>query len=173
MFTIGFRPESGPSDAMPPLQSPEPLPPPLAAAIERLYAELDARVRALGVGCWVRGDCCDFERSEHRLYASTIEVAHVIAKHGSGLAADGAPPRDAAAAKLCPFWKAGKCTERERRPLGCRTYFCDPRFREPLAALYEEYHGRLRSLAREWRVPWEYAPFVSALRARGAEETSA
>ena len=133
----------------------ESLPRPLETRLRSLYQELDREVRSLGVGCWVRGDCCDFDRSEHRLYASTVELAYVKEKHAEVFPSDSA---------LCPFWKEGKCTERERRPLGCRTYFCDTRYQEPLQELYEKYHHQISLLAREHGFHWHYQPFVSALR---------
>jgi hypothetical protein len=132
------------------------MPPALRAALESAYRELDGEILALGVGCWERGDCCEFERCDHRLFASSVEIAYVAQKHAPPLPARGV---------LCPFWSAGKCTERERRPLGCRTYFCDRRYREQLQALYEKYHRRLQELAVEHGSPWSYQPFVEALTA--------
>src|SRR5262245_11116150 len=126
------------------------------ARIAELYGELERAVRSLGVGCWIRGDCCDFDRVDHRLFASSLEIAHVRAKHPQAFPAEG---------RLCPFWKDGKCTERERRPLGCRTYFCDRRYKEQLEALHEVYYRRLRELAASEGLPWAYMPFVAALRA--------
>lgn len=146
-------------------ESPSPptisLPPALRDELEEAYRELDAEVRSLGVACWARGDCCDFERSDHRLYASTVEIAYVIEKRGNAIEAEGGR-----SSKLCPFWKEGKCTERERRPLGCRTYFCDRRYREPLEALYEKYHRRLQKLAERYALDWRYEPFVEAVRSK-------
>jgi hypothetical protein len=112
-------------------------------------------VASLGAACWARGDCCDFERAGHRLHASWIEVAHVREKHPQGFAAG---------SRLCPFWKEGKCTERERRPLGCRTHFCDGRYRDPLEAIHERQLRRIREMARDHGLPWAYAEFVGALR---------
>ena len=132
-----------------------PLDGPLGAAVEELYRALDLEIRSLGVGCWLRGDCCDFERCDHKLYASSLEIAYVREKN---------PRAFPAGSVLCPFWKEGKCTERERRPLGCRTYFCDKRYKDQLEALYERYYRELRKLAEARGLPWSYRPFVEALR---------
>ena len=152
-----------------------PLPTGLEERIRDLFSDVDARIRTLGVGCWAHGDCCDFERSEHRLYASQLEIAFVRETRGGDLdaAARGDRPGNANATdrqhlqqneRLCPFWIDGRCTERERRPLGCRTFFCDPRYRDAVEALYEEYLAKLRLLADAYGVPWGYRPFVAALR---------
>lgn len=131
------------------------LPAALRDEVEAVYRDVDQAVRALGVACWVRGDCCDFERSEHRLYASTVEIAYTREKH---------PAPFPGGSVLCPFWRQGKCTERERRPLGCRTYFCDARYRDQLQDLYEQGHRRLRRAAERHDFPWAYVPFAGALR---------
>ncbi len=139
-----------------------PLPGPVRSEIESIYRDLEAEIRALGVGCWARGDCCDFERCDHKLYASSLEVAYVKEKHPKPFPLDGV---------LCPFWKEGKCTERERRPLGCRTHFCDRRYRTQLESLYEKHYRRIRGLAAKLEIPWSYRPFVNALRDARAEDT--
>jgi Fe-S-cluster containining protein len=123
--------------------------------LEAIYRDVDAATRSLGVGCWARGDCCDFDRCDHVLYASSVELAYVREKHPEAF-----PAHDA----LCPFWKEGKCTERERRPLGCRTYFCDRRYRNELEALHESHYRRIRDLAARLGLAWAYAPFVASLR---------
>ena len=132
-----------------------PLPDSLSSELEAIYQELDSEVRALGVACWARGDCCDFERCDHRLYASSVEIAHVSAKRGQDF------PRGSV---LCPFWLDGICTERERRPLGCRTYFCDRRYKVPLEALYEKHYRRIQRAAEAHGYAFRYEPFVAALR---------
>ena len=122
--------------------------------LEGLYREIDREVLSLGVACWARGDCCDFRRFDHKLMASSLEIAYVKEKH---------PGKLDAGSSLCLFWKAGKCTERDRRPLGCRTFFCDRRYRGILEDLHEKYYRRLRQIARGHPCPWSYEPFVDAL----------
>ncbi len=140
------------------VQSSPPAPPPprllpdaLRRELESIYAEADRRVAEIGVACWVRGICCDFRRADHHLYASSAEVDYIREKHSPDPAGDG---------ELCPFWRGGVCTERERRPLGCRTYFCDERYRDELEALYGELYDRLRRAADRVGYAWEYVPFV-------------
>jgi hypothetical protein len=127
----------------------------LRAEIEDLYRRVDAEIARIGVVCWLRGKCCDFEHNEHRLWASSVEIAYVDEKH---------PEPFAPGSVLCPFWKDGLCTERERRPLGCRTYFCDPAHREATESAYERFHAEFRALADRFDVPYTYRDFVAALR---------
>lgn len=134
---------------------PPTLSPRLRRALEAIYEELNSEVAALGVTCWVRGVCCDFERADHRLYASSLELAYVLEAHDGPLPFSG---------RLCPFWKEGQCTERERRPLGCRTYFCDERYRDRLEALYEKYYSRLKATAEKEGFDWSYGEFVEGLK---------
>ncbi|MGE0434301.1 MAG: hypothetical protein AB7K09_19710 [Planctomycetota bacterium] len=135
----------------------------LLARIDALYAQLGEEVRATGVTCALSGNCCDFEKVDHRLYATGAEIERAAA-----LLAE--PARQAAAAELspalCPFWINRRCTAREARPLGCRIYFCDPAYEAAHAPqLYERYHRLMAALLAEFGVPYRYTAFVDALRA--------
>ena len=137
-------------------RSTNPLPISLREELVSIYRELTAEIDALGVTCWARSHCCDFNRAEHRLYASSVEVAYVLETHSAKeLRFDG---------PLCPFWQDGLCTERERRPLGCRTYFCDKDFTDRLQELYETYYSRLQEAAASSGVSWSYGSFVEQLK---------
>ncbi len=127
----------------------------LEAELRQVYDEVDEEIRATGVVCEARGLCCDFDRSPHVLYASSIEIRYVRELH---------PEPFSAGSRLCPFWADGLCTSRERRPLGCRTYFCDDRHREALQEIYERHYSRLKEIAGRYGSPWTYEPFVPALR---------
>ena len=134
----------------------------LRRAVAAIYRDADAEVSALGAACWARGDCCDFTRADHRLYASGLEAAYARETP--------AGPRNPEES-LCPYWIDRRCTARERRPLGCRTYFCDPRYRVALEAIHENHLRRLRELSDNHAFPWSYAEFVAAVRAQA--ETAA
>ena len=58
----------------------------------------------------------------------------------------------------CPFQINGLCTARERRPLGCRVYYCDPKYSGTGEALSEAYISRLKQLHEETDTPWDYRP---------------
>lgn len=125
------------------------------AGLLEVYREVDRRVGATGARCEMRGLCCDFEKSDHRLYATHLEIVFVLQRH-RGAFPGGGP--------LCPFWKDGLCMERERRPLGCRTYFCDGREREALQQIHEDALERIRRISAEHGLPHGYRPFVDAVR---------
>ncbi|HOX37560.1 MAG TPA: hypothetical protein PL033_06190 [Candidatus Brocadiia bacterium] len=117
-----------------------------------LYREADARVAALGLECAACGRCCDFRRRDHVLYATELEVIFLgeIKAVPCG-ASPGNPP--------CPFQDAGRCSARERRPLGCRVYFCKagPDWNDSV----EELHRKLRDIHDRHRLPYSYAPFLA------------
>ena len=138
-------------------------PPALVAAIDALYAELAADVGRTGVVCQGRGDCCDFDRVDHVLYATATEVARAAQAQTANPEMNVAVVDGSVA--LCPFWHERRCLAREVRPLGCRVYFCDPGYHaEHAPLLYERYHARLASLIEAAGVPYRYEPFVAALR---------
>src|SRR5262249_45409025 len=64
----------------------------------------------------------------------------------------------------CPFQIDGLCTARERRPLGCRVYYCDPSYGATGSALSERFVARLKVLHDEAATPWEYRPLHAFLR---------
>lgn len=140
---------------MPPESLSTALPAGAREALEAIYRRVDREIESTGVTCWLRSRCCDFEKSDHVLFASSVELDHVREGHPETFEPDGV---------LCPFWKDGLCVERDRRPLGCRTYYCDPAFSGRVEAIHERYHGEIRALADRFDVPYLYEPFVRALR---------
>ena len=61
-------------------------------------------------------------------------------------------------ADFCPFQKDNLCTAREPRPLGCRIYYCDPNYQETSNRITEKYLAKLKQLADENVINWQYAP---------------
>ncbi|HZJ69582.1 MAG TPA: hypothetical protein VFF36_01525 [Planctomycetota bacterium] len=131
--------------------------PPRAAQEElaALYAHVDAEIAARRPRCELSGRCCDFERSDHRLYATDLETAAARA------AAGGVP--DAPSGR-CPWYVDGLCRNRAGRPLGCRVYFCDPGWESEMPAVYERYHAELRAVHDRHGLPYRYRLFVEAAR---------
>lgn len=123
--------------------------------LDELMSDLDAEVQGIGVVCWLRGQCCDFEAAGHRLYASRMEAERFAA----GIDLTGWDPDSG----LCPAWKDRRCTAREGRPSACRTYFCDPDFEEATGELTERYVTRLKWLHDKHGRRWEYRDWIAHL----------
>jgi len=118
--------------------------------ILNLYRAVDQEVAAAGPVCVASGRCCRFKEYGHTLFLTTLEADVLLAA---------APPYERpVTAEFCPFQKGNLCTAREPRPLGCRVYYCDPKYQETAAAISEKYLRRLKELADAAGVPWRYAP---------------
>jgi hypothetical protein len=137
----------------------------LSRELADLYGELDGELEAAGGTCVRCGECCEFPRSGHLLYAERIEVLHALAT-ARGLAAV-----DTAAGR-CPFHRHGSCANRAGRLLGCRTFLCGRAGRDVRQELHERYLRRIRTLAAARGVPGGYRPFLEHLAAYSAAGTS-
>ncbi|MBN2489977.1 MAG: hypothetical protein JXQ29_03895 [Planctomycetes bacterium] len=123
--------------------------------LRALYRRVDRQVAAAGPVCTRSGRCCDFARSGLTLFATALETDLVLAAH-----APPAPER----AGACPFQRHGLCTMRALRPLGCRVYFCDPRYlATAMSGIAESAQRALRQIHEEHGVPYRYAPFLELL----------
>jgi Fe-S-cluster containining protein len=118
--------------------------------LQTLFYALDAEVAAAGPRCEASGRCCRFTEYGHTLFLSEMEAELLFEP---GIPAGRAINRD-----TCPFQVEGLCTARDRRPMGCRVYFCDPTFAEKQVELSEKYVRRLKELHEEHGRPWRYAP---------------
>jgi Fe-S-cluster containining protein len=128
----------------------------LSSRLPVLYDELARDIAAAAPVCEVSGRCCRFREYGHTLFLSRPEAELLLE---SGLP-DGTVVDDAS----CPFQIGGLCTARERRPLGCRIYFCDPRYAETGTELSERYIRRLKDLHDAEGAAWEYRPLHDFLR---------
>ena len=134
------------------------------AALEALYAEVDAFVERSRAVCIGRGVCCRFEDAGHELYATALEADYAAQRHPE------APPPEAPG--RCPYHVQGRCTAREGRPLGCRTYFCDANTTSVLAQAHEHFLAKLRAIERDLGYPAAYGRFPALLEARGLSGSS-
>jgi Fe-S-cluster containining protein len=133
-------------------------------AVGRLYDELTRAVAERKPVCSASGRCCKFEAFGHRMYVSTIEVARFVADLE---AAGGAPGDNAWDGTGCPFQVEGLCGVHTVRPLGCRTFFCDPTSTAWQHELYERHHAELRELHDRLDVPYQYVEWRAALAELG------
>jgi hypothetical protein len=115
-----------------------------------VYAAADEAVGAAGPRCDASGRCCRFTEYGHTLFISHFEAELLLE---SAPAYEQPVSRDG-----CPFQVNALCTARERRPLGCRIYFCDPAYQGRMAEITEEALAALKRIADEHGTDWEYAP---------------
>jgi Fe-S-cluster containining protein len=126
-----------------------------------LYKEVDAEVAQAGPVCVASGRCCRFKEYGHVLFVSNLEAAVLLA--------DAPAFERPTNIDFCPFQKENLCTAREPRPLGCRVYYCDPNYQETGKLISEKYLRRLKELARENNIDWNYAPLHRFLNDHASE----
>src|SRR5262249_33969844 len=118
--------------------------------VMELYAEVDREVAAAGPVCVASGRCCRFKEYGHVLYLSSLEAEVLL--HSAPAYEQPVTP------EFCPFQKGNLYTAREPRPLGCRVYYCDPTYQETGNQITEKYLQRLKELAQQEGLAWQYAP---------------
>jgi Fe-S-cluster containining protein len=127
-------------------------------ALLAIYDELAAEIAAAAPVCNLSGRCCRFKEYGHTLFLSRPEAELLLEQPF---------PEDARLDEAgCPFQVNGLCTARERRPLGCRVYFCDPNYAGKGEALSERYIARLKQLHEAAGTPWDYRPLHEFLHDR-------
>ena len=132
-------------------------------ALHAIYDELNQEIVSLAPVCELSGRCCRFQEYDHTLFLSAPEAALLLDEAGPT-----SRPLDDGA--TCPWQDgAGRCTARDARPLGCRVYFCDPRYQEHAPALSERFLSRLKQMVEARGLPWQYAPLHVHLRDAEAE----
>lgn len=129
--------------------------------VRDLYRAVDAEIDPHQSLCVLRGVCCDFRKAGHQLYVTDLETRYALEQRARA----GEPDHSAEGEGLCPYWQGGRCLAREARPLGCRTYFCDPSWRERGESIHERYHEQLQEICREEGIPYQYSPWVDSLEA--------
>jgi hypothetical protein len=124
--------------------------PELRAAVDAVYAEVDAAVAAARPRCDASGKCCRFAEYGHTLFLSHFEADVLL---------ESAPDYERPVGRDgCPFQVGGLCTARAERPLGCRIYFCDPAYAGVGEAITEAALAKLKRLADAHGTGWRYAP---------------
>src|SRR5262245_9557943 len=122
-----------------------------------IYEEADRDVAAAGPVCIASGRCCRFKEYGHTLSISNLEAEVLL---------EAAPSFETpVSADFCPYQKENLCTARDPRPLGCRVYYCDPKYQETGKQISEKYLRRLKDLAEEHGLEWRYAPLHQFLKA--------
>ncbi len=125
-----------------------------------IYDDLAADISRAAPVCELSGRCCRFKEYGHTLFLSRPEAELLLEQ--------GLPENAVVHEAGCPFQIDGLCTARERRPLGCRVYYCDPNYAEVGERLSERYITRLKRLHDQSSTGWDYRPLYHFLREAAA-----
>ncbi len=136
-------------------------------ALEAIYGDADRRIASGGAACLGGGVCCKFDLAGHRLYVTAGELA-LLTREAPPDAVGEARPEDGGRGTTmrCPYQRRDRCLARERRPLGCRVFFCRAGA-GAMSDLYEEFHRRLRELHEGHGIPYRYVELTAGLRELG------
>lgn len=132
--------------------------------LEAIYAMIADQVAARGPVCVASGRCCNFEAYGHRLYVTGLEAAWCVAQ-----LTPEAPTLSPASVEAaldrggCPFQVGLLCGVHEIKPVGCRTYYCDPTADLWHEELTERAHGMVRALHQTAAVPYRYMEWRAML----------
>lgn len=136
----------------------------VAHRLEAIYELIADQVKARGPVCDASGRCCHFEAYGHRLYVTGLEAACFVRrlpKATPGLSLDAVA--DALRRGGCPFQIGLLCGVHGARPMGCRTYYCDPTAAGWQEALNERCHGMIRDLHARFGVAYRYMEWRTML----------
>lgn len=125
-------------------------------SVEALYRDVQLEIDRRRPICVVSGRCCRFDEFGHRLYVTTLELAHFLHR---------LPPAHARATNPggCPFQREKLCTVHSFRPFGCRIFFCDATSTDWQHEMYERFHADLKRLHETLEVPYFYIEWRQAL----------
>ncbi|MCX5670313.1 MAG: hypothetical protein NTU94_03190 [Planctomycetota bacterium] len=178
-------PAGAPWGDPPPFWPPAPV---QRGALSDVYRRVDAALGDSAGACRRCGKCCRFEPGGIILFASALELAHLVSDAGPPPAgwhgraplrghapADSAPHGHATArghatplldgAWRCPYQEGDRCTAREGRLLGCRTHFCEAGARAVGERIYADALREIQEIARADRRRWWYGPARMCLAA--------
>jgi hypothetical protein len=117
--------------------------------LRTLYTQLGSELEPFRRHCDTRGTCCNFTKTGHKLYVTTLEAAEMAR---AGVAAD----ETQAAEGICPFLRGKLCGVREHRALGCRIYYCDRTYEENRNEVYERFLKRVREIEARYGIEHSY-----------------
>lgn len=146
--------------------------PEVGQRLDAIYAMIADQVAARAPVCVASGRCCNFESYGHRLYVTGLEAAWCVAQlthNNPSLTRQ--TVAEAATRGGCPFQVGTLCGAHTIKPVGCRTYYCDPTAQAWQEDLTERAHALVKSLHAKSGVPYRYMEW-RAMLALLAEVTS-
>ncbi|MGD0573046.1 MAG: YkgJ family cysteine cluster protein [Sedimentisphaerales bacterium] len=130
----------------------------IIARVSEIYNWLDQQLAKKGIAgqCAACGECCDFERYDHRLYVTTPEIIYFVGKLDEGNIKQMTSGR-------CCYQVNGKCSVHTHRFSGCRIFCCkgDAAFQSELT---EEAIKKFKALCAELQIPYRYVELPAALK---------
>jgi len=137
--------------------------PVIAGELEAVYEQVARAIAQRGPICRASGRCCNFERWGHRLYVTGLEAAYTLTRLGEEQAVSVGDIADARERGGCPFQVGMLCSVHGIKPLGCRTYYCDPTAREWQELLTERSLAEVRAIHERYEIPYRYGEWREIL----------
>ncbi|MBE0537010.1 MAG: hypothetical protein IH624_15205 [Phycisphaerae bacterium] len=127
----------------------------VAEAVADVYTWIDAQIAASKATCRACGRCCDFERYDHRLFVTSVELMHFCETVPE-------PQLRRMPAGVCPYQVDGTCSVYTSRFAGCRIFSCSGQA-ETQSRLSEEASARFKQICERFNVPYAYLDLKTAL----------
>jgi Fe-S-cluster containining protein len=132
----------------------------LVAAVAALYEWLEEQLRQdpdRAGQCQACGACCDFAAYDHRLFITPPELVFLAARLNT-------TELEPMPSGRCPYQQEGRCTVHQHRFAGCRIFCCRGKadFQNDLS---ETVLRRLKTLCKEFEIPYRYQDLATALGA--------
>jgi Fe-S-cluster containining protein len=130
----------------------------LIKAMADFYSWLDRLItenqKTIG-SCQACGQCCDFEKYDHRLYITTPELIYFL-EH---IAPEN---QKQMTTSTCPYNIDGKCTVYKYRFAACRIFCCkgDQNFQSDLS---ESALKKLKAICKKFNIEYQYQNLATAL----------
>lgn len=148
--------------------------------IRSIYAEVELAVAQERPICLASGHCCRFGEFGHDLFVTAIEAAWFMRNRAPSPPDEGVRESrlpvlrmDSGGSRSCPYLEDRLCGARTARPLGCRTFHCDPRAARWSGSLHETLHQRLRLLHDRIGIQYHYDEWLRMLTLFGVERGAA
>ncbi len=126
-----------------------------------IYDRVTTHINKQNLICNMRGVCCDFYKTDHRLYATKLEIDYMLFCSSKPI---GVAP------KKCPWFLDGRCNARQGRVLGCRAYFCTNEGAS--SEIYELFYQEIKALHKKWHIEYLYVPVFKYLSEREQHDES-
>ena len=138
--------------------------PEVRARLSDLWRMIDRRLGRVASTCRACGQCCDFPRRRHELFATKAEMDVCLDWALDNLSLQQDEVVRHLDAGRCPFQQGRLCAVRSVRPLGCRLFFCIPECRRRLSRVSAVTHPKIRRIFKGAMDLGWYGPALAYLR---------